>query len=110
MAGPRLVDTHCHLDDEQFDSQRDEVVARAALAGVEQILTIGVCAASSERAVAVSAKYASVFAAVGIQPNHADEASPDDWDHIVALASRPKVVALGETGLDRYWDRVAFAA
>lgn len=108
MPVPRLVDTHCHLDDEQFETQRDDVVARAAVAGVEQILTIGVCSASSAHAVEIAAKYTSVYAAVGIQPNHVGEASPADWDDVVALVGRPKVMALGETGLDRYWDRVPF--
>lgn len=104
----RLFDTHCHLDDDQFDADRDGVVSRATCAGVETILAVGTTADSSSKAVELAAKYGSVLAAVGIQPNYCAEAGPNDWDRIVELASAPKVVALGETGLDRYWDHTPF--
>ncbi len=100
----QLIDTHAHLDDEQFAAELSAVIERAGAAGVSAIVAIGTTAASSATAVNLAAEYAAVFAAVGIQPNHVAEAGPDDWDQVVALASRPKVVALGETGLDRYWD------
>lgn len=99
----QLVDTHCHLDDDQFDRCRDEVVARAAAAGVFRLMTIGISVATSRSAVRLAAEHDSVYAAVGIQPNYVAEAAPGDWDEIVALAGAPKVKALGETGLDRYW-------
>lgn len=104
----RLFDTHCHLDDEQFDSDRDDVVRRAVESGVETMLAVGTTAASSVSTVALAARYDSVLAAVGIQPNYCAEAGPGDWSRIVELASAPKVVALGETGLDRYWDHTPF--
>ena len=104
----RLFDTHCHLDDEQFDAIRDDVVRRAAEAGVETIIAVGTTAASSAVCVGLAARYEPVLAAVGIQPNYCGQAEADDWAAVVELAERPGVVALGETGLDRYWDYSPF--
>ena len=104
----RLFDTHCHLDDEQFDSDRDGVVDRATNAGVSSILAVGTTAASSLKSIALSEQYDCVLAAVGIQPNYCAEAALDDWDQIAKLTDSPQVVAIGETGLDRYWDHTPF--
>ncbi len=100
----QLIDTHAHLDDEQFDGVRDELVARAREAGIVAILAIGTTAESSQKVVELAEQYAEVYAAVGIQPNYCAEAAAGDWDRIVDLANHPRVLALGETGLDRYWD------
>ena len=108
MAAMQLFDTHLHLDDEQFDGIRSEVVQRAEQSGVTSMVTIGTTAASSERCIAIAREFPSVRAAVGIQPNHAAEADPGDWARIVELCEAPEVVALGETGLDRYWDFTPF--
>ena len=67
----QLFDTHCHLDDEQFDADRDGVVARARQAGVARIITVGVTAQSSRQCLELAGRYDLVSAAVGIQPNHA---------------------------------------
>lgn len=99
-----LFDTHAHLDDEQFDEVRDDVIARAQEAGVVSMVAVGTTAPSSKKCIDLAARYDSVFAAVGIQPNCCAQAGPGDWDEVVRLTSQPKVVALGETGLDRYWD------
>jgi TatD DNase family protein len=99
-----LVDTHAHLDQEEFDADRESVIARAHEAGVEAIVAVGVTAASSLAVVTLAAQHRQVFATVGIQPNYTAQAAPDDWDRVVELVSRTKVVALGETGLDRHWD------
>ncbi|MGD9647812.1 MAG: TatD family hydrolase [Pirellulales bacterium] len=99
-----LFDTHAHLDQEEFTADRDAVLARAAAAGVEHVVSIGVGVASSEATVALAAAHPAIYAAVGIHPNYCHEAQPGDWDRIVELAHRPKVVALGETGLDLYRD------
>ena len=99
-----LVDTHAHLDQEEFDLDRAEVVERARQAGVGAIITIGTTADSSEKSVQLAAEFSRVYAAVGIQPNYCAQSGQGDWDRIVELARRPGVVALGETGLDRYWD------
>lgn len=104
-AMEELIDTHCHLDEDSFEPDRDETVARAVEAGVGQMLTIGTTAASSRRAVELAAKSPHLWAAVGIQPNYVYEAHPGDWETIVELARAPRVLAIGETGLDRYWDR-----
>lgn len=99
-----LIDTHCHLDEDAFAVDRDAVVARARDAGVAAMITIGTTLASSRRAVELAQTYPAVYAAVGIQPNYAAEAQPGDFEQIAALAAASKVVAIGETGLDRYWD------
>jgi TatD DNase family protein len=103
-----LIDTHAHLDDDQFVPILDLVIHRATAAGVTAIVTVGTTLASSVRSVELSERFDQVFAAVGIQPNYCGQASATDWDAIVGLASRRGVVALGETGLDRYWDFTAF--
>ena len=99
-----LFDTHAHLDQEEFAADLAAVLDRAAKAGVEQIVSIGVGAKSSEATVELAATHGPIYAAVGIHPNYCHEAQPGDWDRICALARRPKVVGLGETGLDRYRD------
>ncbi len=99
-----LIDTHCHLDAEAFHQDLDDVLQRAADNGVEQLMTIGITRETSEAALVLANRYESVFAVVGIQPNYAQEAAPDDWERIMELASHPNVVGIGETGLDRYWD------
>lgn len=104
-----LFDTHAHLDDGEFDQVRDEIVARAREAGVESIIAIGTTADSSHRCTELARRYDGVYASVGIQPNYCAEAGPDDWRRIEAMVRLPRVVALGETGLDRYWDYTPFA-
>lgn len=101
---PELIDTHAHLDDEQFAAELPDVVERAKAAGVAAIVAIGTTAVSSAAAVEIAARFPAVFAVVGIQPNYVAEAKPGDWERIVELASQPKVVGLGETGLDRHWN------
>jgi TatD DNase family protein len=103
-----LIDTHVHLDEEAFRPDRDEVVARAAAAGVVSMITIGISAATSRAAVELARSSPSVYAAVAIQPNYVSQAAPGDWELIQELATQPKVVAVGETGLDRYWDYAPF--
>jgi TatD DNase family protein len=105
-----LIDTHAHLFDERFRKDLPAVLDRAAAAGVECVVCLGIDLESSLASVEIANKYPLVVAAVGIQPNHAAEAKLGDWDAIVKLAeAEPRVVAIGETGLDRYWDRAPFA-
>jgi TatD DNase family protein len=104
-----LIDTHAHLDDERFQSDLHEVLTRAANAGVAQVITIATTRATSSRSIEIAKQFPAVSATVGIQPNHVAEAEPADWDEILKLVNAPKVVAFGETGLDRYWDRTPFA-
>ena len=99
-----LFDTHCHLDEEAFRYDVAEVISRAVDAGGTTMLTIGITADSSRRAVELAAKFSQVYAVVGIQPNYVAAAQPEDWEEIVRMAGESKVVGIGETGLDRYWD------
>lgn len=99
-----LIDTHAHLDADPFDADRAEVLQRARQTGVRAIVCPALSASSSVAVVELANRWAEVYAAVGIHPNACAEASPADWDQIVGLAGRPRVVAIGETGLDRYWD------
>ena len=99
----QLFDTHAHLDQPEFDDDRAEVVARARAAGVGNIIAVGISADTSTACLEVAAEFESVFAAVGMQPNYLAESQPGDWDRIVAMLDQPNVVAIGETGLDRYW-------
>jgi TatD DNase family protein len=99
-----LIDTHAHLDDEQFRDDLPAVLQRAAQAGVHRVITIATTAPSSSACVGLAAQHPALFATVGIQPNHVAEAAPDAWDEVVRLVTQKRVVALGETGLDRYWD------
>ncbi len=103
-----LIDTHAHLDDARFHSDFDQVLVRAQAAGVKQVVTIATTAADSCSAVELAARHSMIHASVGIQPNHAAEAAPGDWGEIVRLANQPKVVAIGETGLDRHWTSTPF--
>lgn len=103
-----LIDTHAHLDDARFDVDRDDVVARAKAAGVATIIAIGTTAVNSAAVIELAGRYDGVFASVGIHPNNAAEAEPEDWDNVVQLAREERVVALGETGLDRHWHDTPF--
>ncbi len=97
-----LVDTHCHLNLSAYDTDREEVLDRARLAGVERILIPGVDLQSSQIAIELAEKHDEVFAAVGIHPHYVSEWSEALADEIASLAQSPKVVAIGEIGLDYY--------
>jgi TatD DNase family protein len=103
-----LFDTHTHIDQSDFDGIRDAVVERAVGAGVGALIAVGTTAAASSACVELAARYAQVYAAVGIQPNYVAESVADDWAVIENLATAPGVVAIGETGLDRHWDHTPF--
>jgi TatD DNase family protein len=109
MAAPSLIDTHAHLDDERFQPDFDAMIARATAAGIERQVCIATTAASARKCIALANRYPSIFASVGIHPNHAAEAKPGDWGEVVSLVNAAKVIALGETGLDRHWDYTPFA-
>lgn len=104
-----LVDTHAHLDDERFAADLPAVLQRAQAAGVQRVLAIATTADSAEKCLALTRAHAKLSCSVGIHPNHAQtDTKEGDWDRIVRLANEPEVVALGETGLDRYWDFTPF--
>ena len=105
-----LIDTHLHLHLAQFDADREQVIARAQATQVMRMLEIGYDLESSRAAVALSAAHPSIYAVVGIQPHYAMQADADWLAEICALAAHPKVVAIGEIGLDYYHDRAPHAA
>ncbi len=99
-----MIDTHCHLNFESYDADRDEVIARAAAAGVTRVINPGVDAESSRAATVLAARHAGIYAAVGIHPNDTASFNEADLTEIEALVAAPKVVAIGEIGLDYHWD------
>lgn len=100
-----LIDTHAHLDDEKFAHDRAAVVERALAAGVVKIITMGDSLDSSARSVALAEKFELVYAAVGIHPEEAQPMTAATDEQIAAWAAQEKVVAIGEIGLDYYWEK-----
>jgi TatD DNase family protein len=108
-----LFDSHTHLDQEEFDSNRADIIAAAQNAGVLEMVAVGTTARSSQKCVRIARQFDGVVAAVGIQPNYIAESTDDDWEKIVQLVDErsrngSKIVAIGETGLDRHWDYTPF--
>ena len=96
-----LTDTHAHLDFPEFEGQLDAFIARAREAGVHRIITVGIDRESCRKSLAIAEKYDNVFAVVGLHPcNVLDEGAMDFLEELPALARHPKVVAIGETGMD----------
>jgi TatD DNase family protein len=100
-----LVDTHAHLDLEEFDRDRDEVITRTKDAGVSCIINPGISVESSRKALLLAEKYRMILAAAGIHPNSIGGTSEEDMGIIAGLSRQKQVVAIGETGLDFYRDR-----
>ncbi|PNT91513.1 TatD family hydrolase [Clostridium thermosuccinogenes] len=99
-----LFDTHAHFDDERFDDDRDEVIRKAHESGVSYILNASSDMDSSRKSMALADKYDFIYAAVGVHPHSAGEMKEDDLEILAGYASHPKVVAIGEIGLDYYYD------
>ena len=95
-----FIDTHCHLDLDDFASDRKDILARAKHAGVQQMVTIGIDLPSSRRAIALAEEKGEIFATVGIHPHNAKVLSPEDIQELLILAGKSQVVAYGEIGLD----------
>lgn len=100
-----FIDTHAHLCDEKFDEDRVEVIARAAEAGVAQIISMGDTMAASAQVVADAEQYPALYAAVGVHPESACVLTDAERAQLLAWANHPKVVAIGEIGLDYYWEK-----
>jgi TatD DNase family protein len=99
-----LVDTHCHLDANQYDADRTDVIARAATSAVTRIINPAVDLASGEAALALAVRYPGVYAAVGVHPNSTADINDGDLATVATQAQKSKVVAIGEIGLDYYRD------
>jgi TatD DNase family protein len=102
VAATTLVDTHAHLDFSKFDADRQAVIERARAAGVTTIVTVGTDLASSHRAVELAREYKAVYASVGMHPHDAKKLDGATLAQLRELAQKPKVVAVGEIGLDYY--------
>ena len=98
-----LTDTHCHLDYDKFDSDRAEVIQRATALGLIRLLVPGLHHRSSKEAVQLAESNPSVYAAVGFHPTDLEEFSERTFQQVKELANHPKVVAIGEIGIDYYW-------
>ncbi|MDW5313642.1 TatD family hydrolase [Rhizobium sp. PL01] len=99
-----LIDTHCHLDFPDFDAERDAIIERARSAGVAQMITISTRVKKFDTILAIAENYANVFCSVGTHPHNADEELDIETDDLVRLSAHPKVVAIGEAGLDYFYD------
>jgi TatD DNase family protein len=101
-----LLDSHAHVDGPEFDADRVEVLARARAAGVKRMVVIGAVGdpTSAERAVALAEQDPDIFATVATHPHDVEKMTTDWWAVHERLASHPRVVAIGETGLDYYYD------
>lgn len=99
-----LTDSHAHIDDERFDADREEVIARATAAGVSLIVNVGADMESSARSMALAEKYQLIYAAVGMHPHDAKNMQEQDYIRLERWADHPKVVAIGEIGLDYHYD------
>ena len=98
-----LTDTHCHLDYHKFNADREAAIARATDAGVIRLLVPGLQHRSSNEAVKMADSFPSVYAAVGFHPTDFKDFTPKTFQKVKALARHPKVVAIGEIGIDYYW-------
>jgi TatD DNase family protein len=99
-----LVDSHCHLDFDDFAGELDAVVARAEGAGLERLVTISTRVRRHHEVLAIAQRFPKVFCSVGTHPHHAHEELDISAQDLVACASHPKVVAIGEAGLDYHYD------
>ena len=97
-----IVDTHAHLDFPDYKSDLETVLSRAREANVGYIINVGTNLAASEKSVNLASRYSNIYASVGIHPHDAAKVSEQTWLALEALATSPKVVAIGETGLDYY--------
>lgn len=100
-----FIDTHAHLYDERYNDDRAEMIARAAEAGVAQIISMGDTMAASAQVVADAEQYPTLYAAVGVHPESACVLTDAERTQLLTWAKHPKVVAIGEIGLDYYWEK-----
>lgn len=100
-----MIDTHCHINDEMYKDNPEAYISAAKEAGVSGFLIVGFDAKSSRIAVEIAEKFDNCYAAIGIHPSDVKKASIDDFKSIEKLATNKKVIAIGEIGLDYYWDK-----
>lgn len=98
-----IFDTHCHLNSEELYNNIDEVIASAKVVGVDKFLVVGWDIKSSYLAIELANKYLEIYAAIGVHPTDIDGVSDEDFDKLMTHVNDPKVVAIGEIGLDYHW-------
>ena len=99
-----IFDTHAHYDDEQFDGDRDELLKSMSDLGVGTIVDVSATYESCEKVLVLAGKYPYVYAAIGVHPDEVGELNEDKIQHMKELCRNKKVIAVGEIGLDYYWD------
>ena len=97
-----MVDVHCHLNFHSFEKDYDQVIKQAVEAGVTKIINVGTKIDSSQKAVELAQKYESLYAIIGVHPHHADKLEGNWIQELQTLAAKPKVVAIGEIGIDYF--------
>ena len=97
-----MIDTHCHVNIEEFEKDSDQVIKDAIASGVKKMIVIGIDQKSNLKAIAIAEQYEEVYVAVGIHPSVCEE---ENFDDLIKLISHPKVVAIGECGIDLYWQQ-----
>ncbi len=100
-----MIDTHAHLDFPEYKTDMESVLSRANDAGVDYIINVGTSLASSRKSVALANRFNNIFASIGVHPHDASKVSEQDWQTLESLVKEPKVIAIGETGLDYYRNR-----
>ena len=105
-----LIDSHAHLDDEKFDNDREEIISKIKDAGIKNFITAGYSLGSSKKAVELAEKYDFIYATCGISPNDIPQDEEKMWKQISEIEKmmkkqKNKVVAIGEIGLDYYWEK-----
>ena len=100
-----IFDTHAHYDDDAFDEDRDELLSGMAAKNVEYIVNVGASIESSKRSIALAEKYPFIYAAVGVHPDEVGELDDEKFEKLREWTTHEKVKAVGEIGLDYYWDK-----
>ena len=101
----KLIDTHCHLNDEQLYQDLDNVISRALQTGIEKMVVIGWDKESSLKAIKIAEQYPFIYACVGFHPENLEGVDETQLNEVLNLCSHPKVVGIGEIGLDYHWEK-----
>ena len=99
-----IFDTHAHYDDEAFDQDREELIESLPAAGIETVVNVGASLESTKTTLALAERYSYFYGAAGVHPNETGELTEADMEWLKEICGRPKVVAVGEIGLDYHWD------
>ncbi len=107
LVNKMIFDTHCHLNDEALLANVDKIITESLKVGVDKFLVVGWDKKSSLEAIKLAEKYPEVFAAIGFHPSNVFDVTETDYQEVMAYLTHPKVVAVGEIGLDYHWNKTA---